>query len=217
MDPDALWSAVDAQRAAAADLLDSLTPDEWGRPSLCAQWTVREVAAHLTQQQMGLGAMLAEAPIVLRARGNLNRAIHDMAAARARASDDARLTALIRASIGSRKTNLGVTRYETLTDILVHTQDIAVPLGRTVATPPVPAAAAATRMLTMRWPRPFPIKKTLESYSLSATDTVWHWGTGPSVTGPMGALLLLVCGRLTALEDLSGEGLAALRAALRRE
>src|SRR4051794_6591267 len=154
MNPDALWSAVDAQRAAVADLLDSLTPEEWRRPSLCAEWTVREGAAHLTLQQMGLGATPARLPIMLRARGDLHRAIHDMAVARAREAGDARLTSLIRAEIGSRRHTLGVTRYETLTDILVHTQDIAIPLGRTVTMPVQAAAAAATRMMTMRWPRP---------------------------------------------------------------
>ena len=32
--------------------------------------------------------------------------------------------------VGSRRHNVGVTPYETLIDIVVHGQDIAVPLGR---------------------------------------------------------------------------------------
>ncbi|WP_432993370.1 maleylpyruvate isomerase family mycothiol-dependent enzyme [Dactylosporangium sp. CA-233914] len=207
-----LWSTVDAQRAAVADLLDSLEPGDWQQPSLCGRWTVREVAAHLTLQRMGLRDMLARTPIILRAKGDLDRAVHDMAVARAREAGDAELVALIRASIGSRRPNLGVTRYETLTDILVHTQDIAIPLGRTVAMPADAAAAAATRMMTMHWPRPFPIRRTLRHYTLRATDTDWGTGTGPLVEGPMSALLLLVCGRLVALDRLRGDGVAALSA-----
>jgi uncharacterized protein (TIGR03083 family) len=205
---------VDAQRAAAADLLDSLSPEEWRRPSLCDRWTVREVAAHLTLQQQGPAATFAQLPTMLRARGDLNRALHDMAVARARALDDAALAAAVRASIGGRRPNFGVTAYETLTDILVHTQDIAIPLGRAVAMPVEPAAAAATRMWTMHWPRPFPIKATLRHFTLAATDTTWTAGDGLPVRGPMSALLLLTCGRLVALDQLAGEGLPALRARL---
>ncbi|WP_426512226.1 maleylpyruvate isomerase family mycothiol-dependent enzyme [Dactylosporangium sp. McL0621] len=212
MNTDRLWSVVDSQYAAVADLLSSLTPEEWRRPSLCTQWTVREVAAHLTMQHMGPGAFLSRLPIVLRARGNLNRALRDMAVVQARSLSDDELVARLRASIGSRRPNLGVTRYETLTDILVHSQDIAIPLGRDLPVPPDAAAAAATRMMTMHWPRPFPIKQTLQRYSLSATDTAWHLGTGPAIEGPMRALLLLVCGRLVALDDLTGAGVASLRA-----
>lgn len=215
MNRDEVWAAVDEQRAAVAGLLESLSPQEWRRPSLCARWTVREVAAHLTLQQLGPRDLLARMPILLRARGNLDRAIHDMAAARAGEADDARLVALIRASIGSRRRpNLGVTYLETLTDILVHGQDIAIPLGRDLPMPAGPAAAAATRMWTMRWPRPFPVKRTLRGFRLTAGDADWSAGNGPAVTGPMSALLLLSCGRLAALPRLSGPGLPALSAAL---
>ncbi|MFB9445289.1 maleylpyruvate isomerase family mycothiol-dependent enzyme [Dactylosporangium vinaceum] len=209
------WSTMDDQRATVADLLESLTPEEWARPSLCTAWTVRDVAAHLTMQQLGVRDMLVRAPIVMRAKGDMNRAIHDMTVAQVRANTDAELVAGIRASIGSRRHTVGVTRYETLTDILVHTQDIAIPLGRTIATPPQAAAVAATRMMTMRWPRPFPIKQTLRLYCLEATDTAWRHGTGPLVQGPMGALLLLVCGRPAALDRLSGDGRAELERVLR--
>ncbi|MCV7319265.1 maleylpyruvate isomerase N-terminal domain-containing protein [Mycolicibacterium confluentis] len=34
-----------AQREEFADLLDSLTPEQWTITSLCAGWTVRDVAA----------------------------------------------------------------------------------------------------------------------------------------------------------------------------
>ncbi|MGI5239665.1 maleylpyruvate isomerase family mycothiol-dependent enzyme [Dactylosporangium sp. CA-139066] len=206
------WPVIDQQRTAVADLLETLTPDEWRRPSLCAQWTVREVAAHLTLQQLRPRDLLTALPVLLRARGDIDRLTHDLAAG----TSDAELLRRLRATIGSRRHNAGVTPMETLTDILVHGQDIAIPLGRDLAVPPGAAAAAATRNWTMRWPPPFPIKKTLRRYSLSATDTDWRAGdaAGPAVEGPMSALLLLTCGRLVALDRLSGPGAEALRAAL---
>jgi hypothetical protein len=46
---------------------------------------------------------------------------------------------------------------------------------------------------------------------LTATDTDWRRGQGPEVSGPIGAILLLVTGRTAALEQLTGEGADALR------
>jgi uncharacterized protein (TIGR03083 family) len=213
---DRLWTVVDEQRTAIADLLATLNPDEWRRPSLCEQWTVREVVAHLTLQQLRLRDLFGSLGVMLRARGNIERLTHDMAAERAAATGDAELLRMLRASVGSHRHNVGVTAMENLIDILVHSQDIAIPLGRDLPLPPDAAAAAATRGWTMRWPPPFPIIKTLRRYSLSATDADWRAGdaSGPAVEGPMSALLLLTCGRLVALDRLSGPGLASLRAAL---
>ena len=33
---------------ALADLLDGLTTAQWESPSLCSEWRIRDVAAHLT-------------------------------------------------------------------------------------------------------------------------------------------------------------------------
>jgi uncharacterized protein (TIGR03083 family) len=214
LDREQIWHSIDAQRAAVADLLDTLSPDEWRRPSLCTRWSVRQVAAHLTLQELGVRDLPAVLSIMVRARGDFDRAVHEMATARAAELDDAQLVALIRGMVGSRRHNLGVTYLETLTDMLVHGQDIAVPLDRRLDMPPAAAAVAATRMCTMRWPPPFPIRKTLRHFRLRATDTDWAAGDGPLVEGPMSALLLLTCGRPAALPHLMGPGLPTLRSLL---
>ena len=41
MDSDTIWRNVDEQRGALADLLDTLQPEQWSTPSLCAGWTGR--------------------------------------------------------------------------------------------------------------------------------------------------------------------------------
>ena len=46
---------------------------------------------------------------------------------------------------------------------------------------------------------------------LQATDTDWRHGTGPEASGPMVALVMAMCGRKPALDDLAGEGVAVLR------
>ena len=142
MNPDELWAAIDTQRLRTADLLDELTPEEWDTPSLCDGWTVRDVAAHLTLQQMTLGSALLAA---LRHPGSLNHIINASARDRARRPPD-QLIAEIRGMVGSRRHNVGVTPLETLIDIVVHGQDIAVPLGRNLAVSPWAAVTTADRL-----------------------------------------------------------------------
>jgi len=209
MNPDQIWQAVDRQRAALCDLLADLGDEEWRRPSLCAGWTVRDVAAHLTLQQLGPGAVLAQ---LLRWQGSTDRTTAHVARLRAAALTPEQLIAEIRATIGSRRHIFGVTYRETLCDILVHSQDIAIPLGRPLGMPADAAAVAAGRVLAMRWPPPLPSVKKVAGFRLIATDTSWSAGAGPVVRGPMAALLLICCGRAAALPQLSGDGAAALAA-----
>ncbi|MGP3920895.1 hypothetical protein [Nonomuraea sp. 10N515B] len=116
--------------------------------------------------------------------------------------------------IGSRRHNFGVTYLETLCDILVHSQDIAIPLGRRLDMAPDAAAISASRVLSMRWPPPQPSARKVAGFRLTATDTSWSAGDGQEVRGPMAALLLVCCGRLAALPQLSGDGAADLAARL---
>ncbi|MFE7629234.1 maleylpyruvate isomerase N-terminal domain-containing protein [Kocuria sp. NPDC057446] len=55
---DDVWAVIDLQRRGTADLLAGISGERWDEPSLCEGWTVRDVAAHLTLQQLGLGAAL---------------------------------------------------------------------------------------------------------------------------------------------------------------
>jgi len=204
MDRDAVWQAIDAQKSSLADLLDDLSEEEWRQPSLCAGWSVRDVAAHLTLQHISVRTGVAE---MVRARGSVDRMIHDAACRRA-TRPTAELVGLIRVQLGSRRHPPGVSYLEALTDALVHSQDIAVPLGRPRPMPPAVAATAANRVLTMRFP-PNPWRR-LDDFRLIATDTDWAAGSGPEVRGPMEALLLVLTGRPVALPRLSGTGADAL-------
>ena len=202
MDRGSVWQSVDDQRRSLADLFDDLSPDEWPVASLCEGWRVRDVAAHLTLAHTGTGTALRD---LVRARGSVNRMIHDTAVRRA-ALPVAEFGDLLREMAGSRRTAPGVTHLEPLIDVLVHGQDIAVPLGRERPVPAAPAAAAATRVWTMGWP--FHARRRLHGVCLRATDSDWTAGTGPEVTGTTGALLLLATGRTgAALPRLDGPGL----------
>lgn len=209
MNLDDVWQAIDAERSGLADLLDELSPSEWETPSLCDGWRVREVAAHLTLSQ---NPVLATTFSLLRARGDVNRMISDTARRRA-ALPTAEYSRLLRGMLGSRRKIVFVTAMAPLIDVLVHGQDIAVPLGRARAMPPTVAAAAATDVWSRSWP--FNARRRLRGLRLVATDTAWSVGDGASVEGPIGALLLLLTGREAALGRLTGDGVRRLTAGAR--
>ena len=205
MDLDEVWRTIDTERTGLADLLEDLSPAEWGTPSLCDAWRVGDVAAHLTLAHMGYRAALVGA---VRARGSFDGMIRDSAlraASLARAESPRRL----RAMVGSRRTAPLLTPLEPLVDVLVHGQDIARPLGRDRPMPTAAAAAAAQRAWDMRFP--FRARKRLAGLRLAATDIDWTVGSGAPVEGPIAALLLLVTGRDAAVEQLTGDGVRALR------
>ena len=213
-DEDAVWAAIDDQRRRTADLLERLADEQWDHPSLCEGWTVRHVAAHLTLQQQrvrDVAAFLARNPSMLRAV-TLNRTIHDSAVLQSRLPTD-EIVGRIRGMIGSRRHNAFVTPLETLTDILVHGQDIAVPLGVDLEMMTPAATVAATRRWDTRgaWLATVFRRLPLDGHTLRATDTDWVRGQGPEVAGPIAALLLLLTGRRVALERLSGPGADQLR------
>jgi uncharacterized protein (TIGR03083 family) len=211
VDRDQIWQVIDDQRRSVAGLLTGLSDDQWRQPSLCAGWTVRDVAAHLTLQQVGIGGALA---MMASWRGSMDRTIQHVARQRAATLSTGQIIAEIRGMVGSRRHNFGVTYLETLTDILVHGQDIAIALGLHLDMPPAAAGAAASRTLTMRWPPALPSARKMAGFRLIATDTPWSAGNGPEVRAPMSALLLVCAGRLVALPQLSGDGAAALTARL---
>ncbi len=210
MNREDCWHVIQEQRLSLADLLEGLTDAQWATPSLCDGWQIRDVAAHvaIAPQAPGVAAMLADA---VRARGSFNRLNHDVAVRHA-ARPVAQIVAELRDYADSRRLPV-VTNYKNiLFDVLVHGQDIALPLGIRRGVPVDAARSGATRVWTMGWP--FWARRKLHDFRLAATDTSWTVGTGPDIRGPIAALLLLLTGRPAALPHLTGDGLPRLTASL---
>jgi uncharacterized protein (TIGR03083 family) len=149
----------------------------------------------------------------VRARGSFDRLNHDMAVRHAdRPTDE--LVAEIRRDAFSRVLPV-VTSYRNIVfDILVHGQDIAVPLGVERVMPVEAAVAGVQRVWSMGWP--FRARRKLQGVSLRAVDVAWSAGAGPEVTGPVSDLLMLLTGRTaTALARLDGPGVAVLQERVR--
>jgi uncharacterized protein (TIGR03083 family) len=165
------------------------------------------VAAHLALQNTTWSAMPRTVLSIIRHRG-MNGAIHAMACRHAELPVEV-IAGEICDRIWVWRPLPAVTFRETAIDYLVHGQDIAVPLGRSLQMPTGLAIVAADRVWSS--PRMFHARKKLAGYRLVADDAPWAAGDGHEITGPIGALLLLLTGRPAALRQLSGPGVTRLR------
>jgi uncharacterized protein (TIGR03083 family) len=202
------WSAVRELRLGVADLLESLDPAEWEAGSLCEQWRVRDVAGHLSIVPTITSVELISA--LPRARFDLNR-VNTSVARRYGASPTDEIVGRIRRHAGDRCTARLLDTRDALFDVIVHSQDIALPLERTFPVPADLSRQGLERVWGMGWP--FRARRRLAGYRLRATDTGWAVGEGPEVAGPSLALLLLLTGRSdAAMGSLEGAGVGRLAA-----
>jgi uncharacterized protein (TIGR03083 family) len=205
MESEQIWRYVDAERAALADLLAGLTEAEWSTPSVCPGWLVRDVAAHVISSPQA--RVLPVMGGMIRARGDFNRFMFEQARRAGAQYSGEEIVAQYRRFAGSRRRPLGTTVVDPLLDVLIHTQDIALPLRRRHEMPAEAAVVAAERI----WAKPFPFKarKRLTGLRLVASDIDWSVGDGAEVHGPIADLLLLLSGRRPA--RLSGAGVERLQ------
>ncbi|MFE7723642.1 maleylpyruvate isomerase family mycothiol-dependent enzyme [Nocardia rhizosphaerihabitans] len=188
---ETIWQAVAAERASLVDMLHDLPEPAWDTASLCDGWRVRDVVAHLVlATRVTIGSLVVN---VIRARGNLDRLIHDTAVRLADQTSTADLLDALRATVDSRITPIGTTPIDRLMDLLVHGQDIAIPLGIDRVMPTSAAQWSLERVWTMG--TPFHARKRFAGFALTATDTGWTAGTGTPLSGTAAELLMVVTGR----------------------
>jgi uncharacterized protein (TIGR03083 family) len=213
MNDEEKWRVITGQRRALVDLLADLDENDWERPSLCEQWRVKDVVAHLalTPQSPGVLRILV---LGCRARGNFDAVNRDLAVAHAN-RPPAEVLAQLRELADSRRKPAITTLDNLLFDTLVHIQDVVVPLGLAASMPLDAAREGAERVWRMGWP--FWARRRLRGVRLTATDIAWTAGEGAGIRGPIQALLLLLTGRTeAALPHLTGPGLERLLAGLTR-
>lgn len=207
MDLEPEWRVIAEQRRSLADVLESLSGDQWETASLCDRWRVRDVAAHVAMAPTppSIGATLARA---VRAHGDFNQLNYELAVERASVATDAIVESL-RRHADSRKLPMVTNARNIHFDILVHAQDIAIPLGLAQPTPAEAGKAAAQHILGAGWP--FYARRRMAGVRLVADDVAFEAGDGPEIRGPIIALLLLMSGRgAAAAPMLSGAGLQQL-------
>lgn len=202
---DEVFGMIAEERRALADLLDTLTPEQWATPSLCAGWTVREVAAHLVVPfEVSVPSLMLR---LVRSLGSYDRAM-DGATRELAARPTSELAAQLRANADHRFTPPMSGPEAPLTDVVVHGQDIRRPLGLAHEVEPEHLRVALDRMA--RGALGFVPRSRVAGLRLEATDLDWSTGEGAPVRGPAEALLLAITGRPAALADLEGDGVDLL-------
>jgi uncharacterized protein (TIGR03083 family) len=210
MDTGAIEAAVRHERLALCDHLDGLDDAGWATPSLCTEWTVREVVAHLTTTTRStVGSVLRAA---VRARGSFDRMEVQVARERSERFTPAELLGQLRESAASSRRTPGSGPMDPLMDLVVHAQDVSRPLGRPYRSPDAVVLASLAYVAGNRF---LGGSRRAAGLELVATDADWSSGAGPQVRGPAEDLLLVVAGRPAGLAALDGPGVAALADRLR--
>jgi uncharacterized protein (TIGR03083 family) len=203
-----IWPLIHGERAAVADVLEGLTPEQWGQPSLCGTWSVQQVAGHIVA-----GAEQTPGKFFMSMAANgfrFNRMI-DRAARATGALEPAEIIARLRARTTTTNRPPGP-ETTMLGEVVVHGEDIRHPLGLVSEHDP----EALRRCLDLYKGANFPVgtKRRIAGLTLRPDGLDWVHGDGPEVTGPAASMLSVMTGRGGAVDDLSGEGLATLRSRL---
>jgi uncharacterized protein (TIGR03083 family) len=207
---DDVFTLIAAERRRAADLFDQLNEEQLAVQSLCTAWTVQDMAGHLvapfcvSMPRFALGSMFA---------GGFDK-YSVKAASKLGQRPIGELTALLRTNAESHFTPPGNGPMAPLTDVSVHTRDVARPLGLDVSAPLATWAVVLSFLTSPPAARGFVPRGRTSGLRVGATDQDWSYGDGADIKGPSEALALAILGRGAALSDLSGEGVALLRGRL---
>jgi uncharacterized protein (TIGR03083 family) len=200
-----VWPAVHEERAALAEDLAGITDEQWATPSLCSEWTVHDVLAHMTATaKITPGAFVTKLVTNGFSFGKLQA--KDIASEGAGAPSD-----VLRRfrEVVSRSSSPPGPKVTWLGEVIIHGEDIRRPLGITASHDPEHVAAVADFYKGSNLI--IGAKKRVDGVTLTATDAEWSNGSGPEVRGPLLALLMAMVGRKPFLDDCEGDGVAALR------
>ena len=198
------WPTIRAEREALAADLEKLTEKKWATQSLCGDWNVQQLLAHMTAtaettplnffpRLAGSGfslKKLSQKDVEKRTEGS---AADTLARFRSRAASTNHPPGPVDSWLG---------------ETIVHSEDIRRPLNIKHDYP----VDAVTRVADFYKKSNLVVgaKRRIAGLRLTATDTDWSSGSGPEVSGPILSLVLAMTGRRPALDDLSGDGVKTL-------
>jgi uncharacterized protein (TIGR03083 family) len=198
------WPVIHAERQALVQDVEPLSEQQWSTQSLCADWTVRDVLAHMTATAKMTPPKFFGKFIGSGFRFNSLQA-KDVAAERGSSATD---------TVARFKQQLSATTHPPgpvdamVGEVVVHGEDIRRPLGirHKYSDEALTTSADFYRKSNLL----IGAKTRAEGLTLRASDVDWSAGSGPEVTGPLASIILAITGRRAGLADLSGDGLATL-------
>jgi uncharacterized protein (TIGR03083 family) len=202
-----VFALTAVERRRAADMFARLSGEQWAVRSLCAEWTVRDVAGHLigpfcvSVSRFVLGSLVSGGP----SRYSVEQS------RRLGRRPAGEIVAILREHADQRFVPPGTGPLAPLTDLAVHTRDVARPLGLDTTASPAAWRGALGFLTSPRARRGFVPRGRTDGLRFRATDQGWAHGQGAEITGPAEALALAIGGRPVARDDLAGPGLPVLR------
>jgi uncharacterized protein (TIGR03083 family) len=193
------------ERADLADLLDTLTPEQWHAPSLCDRWRVRDVVSHLiSYEEHDTREFLRR----LRKAGFKFSELNDVSRAEYDKLEPDELITFLRDHLDPQGTTARLGGKVGLVDAMIHHQDIRRPLGLPRRIPAERLEHALPFAVTAPPLRGFWHARGVR---LIATDLDWSRGRGPEARGDAEAVLMVLAGRPTVARDLTGPGAEILQ------
>ncbi len=202
---DHLWPLVRAERAALAQDMSGLNVEQWRHGTLCGQWDVEEVLAHLIAAASLNQWRWVRSMVGARFRVDVHNQRRML---EYRGSTPAETLDRFRSIINSTTAPSGHTAAY-LGEVVVHAQDIRQPLGLS-RTPDVETLTPVADFFARR---NFAVasRTVTAGLQLRADDGPFATGTGPLVTGSTLALVMTMAGRAPYLDQLDGPGVRTLR------
>jgi uncharacterized protein (TIGR03083 family) len=187
MNDDELFAETVAQRTGLVQVLDGLAERDWDQPSLCDNWRIREVVAHITMPYRHSGAAILAA--MVRARGKFDLAA-DRLARRDATEPPSALLDRLRRNVNHRWKPPGGGQLGALSHDVIHGLDITEALDLQPVSPPTRVVEVLSSSKLLR-----AFNVDLTPYRLIATDSDYTHGEGRSLRLPAKDLLLVVTGR----------------------
>lgn len=190
-------------------VLADLAAEDWERPSLCGDWRIRDVVAHLISMNRAGPLDFLQATVSI-------HWFNATGVARRSSLTPAQLLTEYEGVMGLRGFGRVIPPSAMLVEWLVHAQDIRRPLDVRRQFPPERLELLLRRCVSIvsfvpgfgftgvRW--------RARGVRLRAIDIGWTWGHGPEVAGFAEAVLMSILGRTTTLTELSGDGVPVLAA-----
>lgn len=189
--------------AALADDLSALDQQQWRSATLCADWDVEEVVAHLgaATRTTRWGWIRSMAGARFNPDVHNRRRLEEFCGATPQETlERFRHVGTITLPVESSPAGLG--------EVIVHSEDIRRPLGLR-HTPDAAGLLAVARFFATK---NFAVnsRTLVKGLALRATDATFQEGTGPEVHGPLLSLVMAMAGRRAFLADLGGDGVPEL-------
>jgi uncharacterized protein (TIGR03083 family) len=214
-DETVVWEHVKSSRVQLIAFFDTLSDEQWCQYSLCNGWQARDVLAHLILEYHY--KFINSWKDFIRTGFSLNRFLKYTAKDLGKRPTK-ELLEYFRLMIDEQHKPSSVPVMNVLVDLLVHEQDIRIPLDQKQD-----IDMESLRLIFTHWePKEYNlgeritgIATRISGLKFIMTDLNITKGEGLEIIGKAQDVLLTVVGRTVALDKLNGNGLAVLKNRLR--